>query len=272
MREKRRLPGRGGFCNQRPSYGKIRNPKSKIRNGFTLIELLVVIAIIALLVSILLPSLNKAKELARRAVCSSNLHQISLGTTIYANDNDGKIPSAYVGWSIGATRRVELFSSTMPNNLIYQLWRDAGLDPGLFYCPSSPVWKNNAPGGADATADNFADSVTNSGWTYTSYAERVEDYGPTKADAFNPLQHFTQTFKLSELGSGKALISDMFGRNWAWSAHPRTATEGDFISDGGWNILYSDGSVFFKDMSDDFAGIHLWTVRPYYFEYWDKNQ
>ena len=102
MREKRRLPGRGGFCNQRPSYGKIRNPKSKIRNGFTLIELLVVIAIIALLVSILLPSLNKAKELAKDIVCMSNKKQVGLGLFLYANDNDGTIPAAmhepWIGW------------------------------------------------------------------------------------------------------------------------------------------------------------------------------
>ncbi len=54
--------------------------------GFTLIELLVVIAIIALLVSILLPSLAKAKELAQRAVCSSNQRQIVLACSFYRED------------------------------------------------------------------------------------------------------------------------------------------------------------------------------------------
>ena len=59
------------------------------RPGFTLIELLVVVAIIALLVSILLPSLQQARELARRAVCSANLYHIASAENIYANDNKG---------------------------------------------------------------------------------------------------------------------------------------------------------------------------------------
>ena len=270
MREKKRLPGRRGFCNQRPSYGKIRNPKSKIRNGFTLIELLVVIAIIALLVSILLPSLNKAKELARRAVCSSNLHQMGLGTMMYANDNDGKIPSGFVGWSIGCTMQCNKWTPYTPN-LIYHLWKDVGLDPGLFYCPSSPIWPGGSGLGEDATADNFAESMTDSSHTYTSYAERVEDYGPTKDTPFNPAGFSTQIFKLSELGSGKALISDHFAWSWAHSAHPK-GTSQDFMPSGGWNILYSDGSVFFKNMAEDLMSVHLWTNRPYYFEYWDQHQ
>ena len=56
--------------------------------GFTLIELLVVIAIIALLISILLPSLSRARELSKRLVCSSNLKGIGTSAKIYANDNN----------------------------------------------------------------------------------------------------------------------------------------------------------------------------------------
>ena len=61
--------------------------------GFTLIELLVVIAIIALLVSILLPSLNKAKDLARSAVCMGNLHHIGLAIPMYVNEFSGWLPA-----------------------------------------------------------------------------------------------------------------------------------------------------------------------------------
>jgi prepilin-type N-terminal cleavage/methylation domain-containing protein len=65
------------------------------RKGFTLIELLVVVAIIALLISILLPSLSRARELAKRAVCASNMRGIGQGLHIYANDNTEWLPAHY---------------------------------------------------------------------------------------------------------------------------------------------------------------------------------
>lgn len=62
------------------------------RKGFTLVELLVVIGIIALLISILLPSLNRARESARRVQCLSNLKQLSNAVLSFANENKGYLP------------------------------------------------------------------------------------------------------------------------------------------------------------------------------------
>ena len=78
--------------------------KSNRLLGFTLIELLVVISVIALLLAILLPSLNMAKAVAKRMGCGSNLKQLALAWTMYLDDYDGRLYQGiranldYGGW------------------------------------------------------------------------------------------------------------------------------------------------------------------------------
>jgi len=70
--------------------------------AFTLIELLVVIAVIAVLMAVLLPSLKAAREQGKRAVCLSNLKQLSVAWMLYAGDNEGNICGA---WSADVRQR-----------------------------------------------------------------------------------------------------------------------------------------------------------------------
>jgi prepilin-type N-terminal cleavage/methylation domain-containing protein len=66
----------------------------KRSRAFTLVELLVVVAIIAVLIALLLPSLGRAREMAKRAVCASNLRQNAMACLMYAEDNKGWFPQA----------------------------------------------------------------------------------------------------------------------------------------------------------------------------------
>ena len=99
-------------------------------SGFTLIELLVVIAIIALLVSILLPSLSRAKEAAKMAVCASSLRGIGMAATMYASDYDRLPP--YCMWKNGTNRiRQFLYAQEQVSNDIIPPPEVRHFDDGL---------------------------------------------------------------------------------------------------------------------------------------------
>ncbi len=65
-----------------------------VRRGFTLVELLIVIGIIALIISILLPALGRARAAAQAVVCQSNMQQMANGLRMYSESNRGWVPSA----------------------------------------------------------------------------------------------------------------------------------------------------------------------------------
>jgi len=103
--------------------------------GFTLVELLVVISIIALLMSVLLPSLSRAREQAKRTVCANNLHQTGVSLIMYAGEFNSQFPRTqptasmpYWLWNIGKTT--------------VDVMLKGGMTREQFYCPSNIMRKN----------------------------------------------------------------------------------------------------------------------------------
>lgn len=147
--------------------------------AFTLIELLVVIAIIGLLMALLMPALEKAREQANTTKCAANLHTIGQALSIYCNENHGKYPrTRYVagaaptaGTGINAPNP---FDSTgpQPNDVsaaLFLLMRQEKLPPEVLICPYNDVnsWLPDNAGTLDQRS-NFTDWRQNLGYSYAN--------------------------------------------------------------------------------------------------------
>lgn len=140
-----------GLSAEGPALGATEMITRKCRSsrGFTLIELLVVIAIIALLLSILMPALNRAREYARAASCGSNLRQLYLGWQFYAEDNNESYPVGLT-WAAGGRdagtawlawwKKDVGIANYMPTETAFDHFHRGGMDPDLVREQVSEVW------------------------------------------------------------------------------------------------------------------------------------
>ena len=202
--------------------------------AFSIVELLVVVAILSVLLAILVPALGRAKELARRAVCASNLKQIGSSVGTYAAQSREWLPTltGHGGTTLSCTHWVRWFyvegygdHNYWNLGLLYKT--DIATDGGLYYCPSQP--------------DKWFRLKTYSPW-HSNYQSGTSANGVRIAYGFNPYVVDPDTPDKSRLYTRHATMPP-----YRVLASDLVQTRGTVahVAEPGWNVLYPHGGVRF---------------------------
>lgn len=224
--------------------------------AFTLIELLVVISIIAILMAVMIPALNKAREQARIAACGSNLRQIGTGVYLYAADNQDKLPY------FTALERPRTQTSYY-GNALYYIWGKPGsneknprlvsnyIGVDVYKCPADS--KGKIPG----VAASWYDGTGNS---YAYNAGVLSDNGSMNALLFGPGRYGAPGFdvlwgkRVSQIkGSSQLVVTGDITWTGAMIYESRVAKDANFgkylihnLKQMYTNLLFVDGHCSYE--------------------------
>lgn len=210
------------------------------RHGFSLIELLVVISIIAILISMLLPSLRSARAAADRTKCASNLRQLGALYVTWAADHAGRLPAKEKDERAVVWRGTSLrfFSHYWNGGQTLQDGYIEGEEARIWYCPSEKNWT--------CTWENFARPEqlpwgTGDYWAVPP-AERGTDFIRTSY-MYIPFTYFPVWGRLRERPSIPISVYPDYLPLAMDKLYQPHAISHDHAP--GWNALFKDGSVHF---------------------------
>jgi prepilin-type processing-associated H-X9-DG protein/prepilin-type N-terminal cleavage/methylation domain-containing protein len=239
-------------------------------HAFTLVELLVVIGIIALLISVLLPALSKARQAGQAVKCLSNLRQINIAMTLFAQANRGALPQVGTG-SVTGTEPFDIDGvTTQVNVLWFGGFYNGNADTGTFYAPAAmlaPYWGTADVGGCPASDDVRDLSRKGYGpvdYAYNSIFARHKEWS---AAPIGPPNRNGLGVKLSAIrrSSEKAVVWDSMRVN----AGVMQRTPFGYPSTG--NVFTGGAEPNFQGRHNGLGNVgwadgHASAVAPYYFD------